>query len=461
MQKHIEDVLLPLSTHFHRISKWCQDDAFRRLFLNSGKLSSARTISAIIGLVVAALTARALGPEKYGGFALVIAYVSTFSTLVTFNTWQAIIKFGAEAQQANDRAGLQQLIKFGFALDIGSGVIGAILAVALSGLVISVFGWAESIQELMIVYSLLTLFSLGGTPTGVLRLFDRFDLLSYSAVIAALIKLVGVSWCLWSNQDLLGFVVVFLFTGIIGQLYLVAAALWVIKLNGLFSFPIASLRGFRHKYPGIVDYVWTTNLYSSVRMLSRQVDELLVAALTTPSALGLYKIAKQFSQVLAMVADPLYQSVYPELSRLWAAKNIMKFRSLIKRSTLTASSIAITGWLFFVVFGQQITLLTFGPAYHDSYWLAVWYILAMVIAIVTFSFQPTMLAIGLPKESFKIQVIATIIYLLLLIPLVRWWFGIVGAAIGYIIYYIIWALLMFYSIRRHTSRTTLQLGSSI
>ena len=449
MQKRIENVLLPLSTQFYRISGWFQDDVFRRLFLNSGKLLSARTISAVIGLVVTALTARALGPEKYGVLALVMVYVSTISTLVTFNAWQAIIKFGAEAQQTNDQAGLQQLIKFGFALDIASGIIGAILAVALSGLVINVLGWAESIQELLIVYSLLILFSLGGTPTGVLRLFDRFDLLSYSTVIAALIKLAGVSWCLLTAQDLFGFVLVYLLTGIAAQLYLIAASLWVIKVNGLIFFPLAPVRGFRRKFPGIVDFVWTTNLHSSVRMLSRQVDELLIAALTTPTALGLYKIAKQFSQVLVMLTDPLYQSIYPELSRQWAANNISGFRSLIKRSTFLVTGVALVGWLTFIVFGQQIILRTVGPTYHDSYWLAVWYMLAMVIAIVTFSFQPTMLALGLPKESFKIQVITTIVYLLLLVPLVGWWFGIVGAAFGYIIFYIVWSALMYRSIRGH------------
>lgn len=447
-------ILNSVSYNWQRVRLWFKDDIFRRLFLNAGKLLSANMVSAVLGFILTVLTARALGPENYGVLALVLAYEQTIGRLVSFNAWQAIIKFGSERLQADDRAGLQQLIKFGFALDICSGIIGVILAVALSGLVINVLGWAESIQNLLIVYSLLILFSLGGTPTGVLRLFDRFDLLSYSSVIAALIKLAGVSWCLLTAQDLFGFVLVYLLTGIAAQLYLVSAFLWAIKMNGLILFPFASIRGFRHKFPGLVDYVWTTNLNSSVRMLSRQVDEILIAVLTTPAALGLYKIAKQFSQVLVMATDPLYQSVYPELSRLWAAHNAVKFRALIRRSTLFVSGFALTGWLLFVVFGQQIILMTVGDAYHDSYWLAVWYMLAMVIAIVTFSFQPTMLAIGLPKESFKIQVTSTIIYLLLLVPLVGWWFGIVGAAIGYIIYYIIWSLLMYYSIHRHMSRIT-------
>jgi O-antigen/teichoic acid export membrane protein len=449
MQKRIEAVLLPLSTQFHRVAGWFQDDVFRRLFVNSGKLLSARTIAAVIGLAVTVLTARALGPEKYGILALVVVYVSTISTLVTFNAWQAIIKYGAEAQQAKDLIGLQQLIRFGFALDVSSGIIGTILAIALSELVINLLSWEQSIQGLLIVYSPLILFTLGGTPTGVLRLFDRFDLLSYAAVIAALIKLAGVFWCLLTGQDLFGFILVYLLTGITAQLYLIAVALWVIKMNGLSSFFFAPLRGFRRRFPGIIDYVWTTNFQSSVRMVSRQVDEFIIAAFTTPTDLGLYKIAKQFSQVLVMATDPLYQSIYPELSRLWAANNILRFRSLIKRSTFLVANVALIGWLIFVVFGQQIILITVGAIYYDSYWLTVWYMLAVVIAIITYSFQPAMLAIGLPRESFKIQVIATIVYLLTLIPLVGWWFGVVGAAIGYIIYYIVWSSLMFYSIRRH------------
>jgi O-antigen/teichoic acid export membrane protein len=432
-----------------RTADWFKDDVFRRLFLNAGKLLSAKGIAVLFGLISTIITARALGPDNYGILALVIVYEATVGKLVSFNAWQAIIKFGSEAQQSGRISDLRQLIKFGFSLDIGSAIIGTLLAVALSGPVIALLGWQQDIQHLLALYSILILFSLSGTPIGILRLFDRFDLLSYTAVISALVKLAGVVWCYITTQNLLGFVIVYLITGIVGELYQLFAALWTLKRQGLGNFATTPLNDLRERFPGIVDYVWTTNLNSTVRMFSRQFDELIIAGLTTPAALGLFKIAKQFSQLLPMLIDPLYQSIYPELARLWAANNRIAFCSLIKRSTALIGSAAIGSWLLFIIAGEQIISWTVGAMYQEAYWLAVWYMLALVIAMITFSLQPSMLALGLPKESFKIQIAATAVYLVILIPLVGWWLGIMGAAIGYIIYYLIWSALMLKRLRFH------------
>lgn len=343
-----------LSLQAQRIADWFREDLPRRMFFNAGRLLGASGVAAAISLFVTALTARTLGPEKYGVLALVLVYQVTISTLVTFNAWQAIIKYGSETLQANDRSGLRQLILFGFSLDIVSAFTGTLLAVGLSGLIIGLMGWDESIRNLLVLYSFLTLFSFKGTSIGVLRLFDRFDLLSYSVVLSAIVRLIGVTWCFVTEQDLLGFVLVYLITGIIGQLYQLFAALWVLKRKSLGIFPSRPLYDVRKRFPGLLDYVWTTNLSSTIRMISRESDELIIAGLTTPADLGLYKIAKQFSRALPLLTNPLYQSIYPELARLWAADNAKTFRSIIIRSTILVGSIAFVGWVFFISIGEPI-----------------------------------------------------------------------------------------------------------
>ena len=101
-------------------------------------------------------------------------------TLATFNSWQAVIKYGSDAIEARNEAGLLQLVKFGFLLDIGSAAAGAVLALVLAGPVIRLLGWDESLRPMLMLYSLAILLNISGTPIGLLRLFDRFDLLGYS-----------------------------------------------------------------------------------------------------------------------------------------------------------------------------------------------------------------------------------------------------------------------------------------
>lgn len=427
--------------NWRRVLSWFRDDVFRRLFVNAGKLLSANVFAAVLGLATTVLTARALGPEKYGVLALVLVYELTIGKLVTFNAWQAVIKFGSDALAKKDMHSLRQLIKFGFCLDLGSAIIGTLLATVLAGPVISLLGWSESLRPLLVLYSVLILFSLGGTPVGILRLFDRFDLLSYTAILSAVIRLVGVLWCLMTRQSLFGFVLVYLVTGIVGQLYQIVASLWVLRKQQVGDVICEPLRGFQAKLPGIWDYVWTTNLTMTIRMLSREADGLFIAALTTPASLGLFNVAKQFSSVLPKLSDPLSQSIYPELSRSWAQADRKRFVSLIKRTTLFTSTAAFLGWFLFVVIGRWIILFTVGPAFEASYWVTVVYLLAMVVFLCSITLTPSLLAMGLARKSFFANLLATGVYFCLLFPLVRA-IGIIGASWAYVGFFVAWSAIM-------------------
>lgn len=424
-----------LTTSWRRVLAWFQDDIFQNLFLNAGKLLSANGFSAILGFIISVLTARALGTENYGVLALVFSYEATIGKLITFKTWQVIIRYGSEALHTNDHTALRQLIKFGFSLDIGSAIVGTVLAMALAEPVINLIGWDESTQPLLMLYSTLILFGLSGTSIGVLRLFDRFDLLSYTAVINVLVRLGGVGWCLWTGQGLFGFVFVYLLTGIVGMLYQFLAALWVLRSRGIGDIVRQPMHGVRDCFPGIWDYVWTANLNSTIRMISREADGLIIAGLTTPAALGLFRVAKQFSMVLPMLSDPLSQSIYPELTRLWAKGEKQGFVSLAKRVTLFTSAASILVWLMFVIFGRWLILLTFGPDFVDAYLVAVFYMLALVVFLCSFAIMPMMLSVGLVRQSFFSILIATSVYFLLLLIIVPS-YGVVGASLAYLSYFV-------------------------
>jgi O-antigen/teichoic acid export membrane protein len=432
-----------VSTNLRRVRSWFLDGVFRRLFINAGKLLSANVVAGVLGLVSVVLAARALGPDRYGVFALVIVYEVTVGKLVSFNAWQAVIKFGSEALHANDRPGLRQLVKFGYCLDVSSALVGTIVAIALAGPTIALLGWDQSVRPLLVLYSVLILFTLNGTPVGILRLFDRFDLLGYTAILNALVRLAGVAWCVVTKQDLFGFVLVYLITGVAGQLYQVFASLWVLRRQGIGMIVQEPLRGVRARFPGILDYVWTTNLTMTIRMLSREADGLFIAALTTPAALGLFTVAKQFSIAMPKLSDPLSQALYPELARAWTKRDHKQFLSLIKRTTVFTSLFAFSSWFLFLLLGRWVIHLTVGPAFQDAYWVAVVYMLALVVFLCGVTLTPSLLAIGLARKSFFANVAATIMYFALLFPLVRH-LGIVGASLAYVGFFVTWSAIMVY-----------------
>jgi len=424
-----------LVSTLRQVLSWFRDDAFRRLFLNAGKLLTANSIARLLGFAVTVITARTLGLENYGSLALILAYQLTIGKFVSFNAWQAIIKFGAERIHANDEEGLRQLVKFGFCLDLGSAVIGTVLAMALAGPVVVLIGWDRSIQPLLMLYSILILFSWTGTSVGVLRLFDRFDLLSYSTVLSALTRLGGTLWCLLTEQGLYGFVIVFLITGITGALYQVLASLWVLRKQGVRGIIRQPLYGLCSRFPDIWEYVWTTNLSSTIRMLSREADQLLLAGLVSPSDLGLFRVAKQLSSFLPMLSDPLSQALFPQLASYWSQGRKKEFVTVIKRVTFFTSMAGLGIWLVFLIFGKWIIINIFGSVFQQAYLVTTVYMFALAIFLCCFSIVPSMLAVGLVRQVFFITIMSTFLYfvlLFLLVPMI----GILGASLAYVGFFI-------------------------
>src|SRR3546814_17236584 len=76
--------------------QWLGDEPLRTRLVNIAHLMSGNLASGLISLAAIALTARALGPASYGILALAIAYVRVVERLVTFQSWQPLIKYGAE-----------------------------------------------------------------------------------------------------------------------------------------------------------------------------------------------------------------------------------------------------------------------------------------------------------------------------------------------------------------------------
>ena len=83
------------------------DSTLRRLLRNAGYLLGSRVLRDGMGLVALALVARHLGPGGFGVIALLQSYTFTINWLVNFQTWQAIIRYGASLEGEQERPALR------------------------------------------------------------------------------------------------------------------------------------------------------------------------------------------------------------------------------------------------------------------------------------------------------------------------------------------------------------------
>lgn len=422
-------------------SAFRQDDLIRRLFKNAGILLCGNVGASALGLVSLALTARALGAEGLGTLVLISTYVLVIDRLINFQSWKALIKYGAEALETGRDEDFKSLLKFGFLLDMGTALAGTVIAASGAWLFGNWQGWSSEAITMAIVYSATILFHIAGAPTAILRLFDRFKLFSLIAVVAAAIKLVGVSLAFLASADLWAFILVGIITDVFGKILLLVLSWRELKQRGYIPLVQSSIRKMTARFPGLWGFVITTNLHSSIRMTSREADVLVIGALLTPAAVGLYKIAKQVASVLSTLNDPLYQSIYPELTKLHAKGDIQGILRLAGRSAAVAGSIAFMTWGLLALIAEPLLFHMFGSGFVEARNIMLLYVMALVIAVVSFPLQPIMLAVGRHQASFLVQLTATAIYFPVLFFLLVS-VGLEGAGIAYIIYYLAWMIIM-------------------
>ena len=206
---------------FAMIKHWFSDGVFRRIFKNAGLMLTGRAANGVMGLITLSIMARGLGAEVFGIVVLVQTYVLVISGLTTFQSWQALIRYGAISLKSEDPCEFQNLLKFTMVLDVIGIVIGLAVGYLAAPLIGPFLKWNSDVVVYAQAYSFLTLFTVIATPIGVLRLFDRFDLLTFQASIAPLCRMIGVSIALALDAPLWGYLVAWFVAGGVGGIALI------------------------------------------------------------------------------------------------------------------------------------------------------------------------------------------------------------------------------------------------
>lgn len=430
-------------SHWLKVSGLRGDAVMARLFKNAGILLSGSAVQSILALIASALMARALGVEVFGIFVTIQTYIIVVDKLVNFQSWQALIKYGSDALASdNSSTLLKQLFKFGTVLDASSALLGTVVAFMGVLLVAGWQNWDDQVMRYAMLSSIVVLFNLSGTPTAILRLFDRFDAIALTGITTAFARVVMYGAAFVAGAGLATFVTLWIISTFIqygvllyfGWRELYRQDLW----RGMLG---SSLRRTRQTFPGIISFVLTTNVNTSIRMTSREVDILVVGSVLGPQAVGLYRIVKQFASVLSKIAEPISQVIYPELAKLWSTGKVDRFQRYIGIVLVFVGTGSLCGWLIFVLFGESIIYLTYGDDFVAAYPVLTWYMLAIVIIITGIPLQPSLLSMGHVNLVFWINVASTVAYFALLFLLLSA-HGILGISLSYLGYALTWFSIM-------------------
>ncbi|WP_187269503.1 lipopolysaccharide biosynthesis protein [Flagellimonas hymeniacidonis] len=435
---------------------------FKKISLNAGILASGSVISSLIGLISFTLIARVLGSELFGVLALVQAYALIVDKLLNFQSWQALIKYGSELVVNKEISDFKDLLKFGFALDVFTAILATLVGFSFSFIIGYFLGWADDKTNLASLFSIVILFNIQGTPTAILRIYDDFKHFSISSVSGAVLKLALVFIGFIFGYGIWYFVIVTMISQITGYIYLLTSSILLLRRKKIYlnSCPtLDEIRCIPTRFKGIWSFIWTTNFHGTVRMMTLNLDIIIVDSMLGSAATGLYQIAKQFAKIFTQVSQPLYKSIYPELTKLWATKRIFEFKNVVKQFSFLSFCFGATTLLGFIICGKYIILWTVGAEYLEGLPTLLWYLSGVLVSMTAFPITPAVLAMGFPKLSFKALLFSTILYFVCFFVLVSLK-GVIGAGVSYLLLYVFWSGIMIIFYFKYL-KSILAVGSSV
>ncbi|WP_309660935.1 lipopolysaccharide biosynthesis protein [Sphingomonas sp.] len=403
---------------------------FSRMGRNAGWLLSGRGFAGVVSLIYLALAARTLGVSGFGMFSMIIAYGGAFASFIEFSSWKAVLRFGSThlAEHQPDR--LARLLGYTATVDLSGAVLGAVLAALGVAIAAPLFGWNIEQQHGAVLFAAVLLLSTGGTATGMLRLYNRFDLLTYAESIGPSVRLIGalIAWGL----------------GLGVYAMLAVWALAAFAETGAGWIAAYSVRGMRlvvgrkafalaaKENPRLWRFMVHNSFSGSLGLLWEQAGTLAVGAHGGPAAAGAFRIASKLAGALAKPAETVTRVLYPELARLAASNDRGTLARVSWRTTWIASLLAVIMVILAWFGGPTLLSVISGKEFAFAQPYLVLLSIAAAIDLSGLALEPILNAHGYSGQILAARVLGAIAYVLALVLLLGP-IGTAGAAVAAIV----------------------------
>ena len=407
-----------------------RQDGFSRILANTGWLLGGKGVGAVLSLAYLAIVTRTLGVADFVRFALVLSAATVIKTITSFDSWQIVVRYGQTHLATGNADALNRVLRFCILIDLASAVVGG----AIAAFIILAFGGLLELPPGMgwqaWIFCMVMMITIRSSPTGILRLFDRFDSAALAETMIPVGRMIGAVAALWLMPTITGFLIAW------GAAELLCAiAYWGLALREgrgrIGQWRAGRAMDARTENPGIIGFLTATNLQTSLSSMGQQVAVLVVGLFVGPVGAGLYRLANQLANSLTKISGLLSRSIFVELSRS-GSQGGEALGALFRRTNrlaLVAGAVIIA---LILVIGHPLLGLIAGRDFLPAYPLLLLLGIAACIDLIGVSYRPLLMATDRAGLSLRITFISTALLLGMqaaLLPL----YGTIGAASANII----------------------------
>lgn len=389
---------------------------------NAGRLAVGRGVQAVCSLIYLAVAARALGPTDFGALVLIHALALGIAEFSSFGSKEMLVRFGSMAIAEEDPARLRRLVWYGVSLDLLGAVCAWIFMAVAANWAFTRFELPASLHGLTLIYwfAAVAVMSLSQTATGILRLFDRFQLIAYQSTVEPVVRLVTALLVYQLQGGLYGFLLAWFGALLAGRLTLIVIARHALRQHPFPAAPRPTLREIVHPEPGIWRFVLWVQWTTTIGMVNTQLPLLAIGTAMTTRAAGLFKIAQQITALLERANSKLIvPSLYTELARLSAADANAERRHLVLKLTGWMLAVSTGIFLLLLALGRPLIGLIAGPDFAGAYSVMLWLAAAGAISTLSVTLEPLLMAAG----RMRMIAVAGTLPLFIYVPMI---FGVIG-----------------------------------
>lgn len=416
-------------------SKFTQDPLFTKTINTSGKLLSSNTIALGLSVIQGIMATRLLGPAGFGLIGVVMAFASTVNSIFSFRMSELVVRYGGEYLNKDDKGNASALIKLASYTEAFVSLIAFLIVIITAQFAENYLAKANDVAWMFTVYAVGLLANFNTeTATGILQITDKIKLQGTINLIQAIFTTIIIAIAFFFDGSIVTVLIAYLVgKSVLGLgLFLTAQIQLRKKLdNGWIYTPISALSNLKE----IIRFAFSSNISATIIKIFRESELIWIGLFLDTTAVGYYRVAYTITHFLAIPADPLIATTFPEINRLAVEKAWGKLKSFLRKVTAFSFAYNILLGIGLIVFGKFIISIYSGDEYLNAYPALITLTIGLVFNYVLFWNRPLLLALGLPQFPIYVTLIIGLIKLALSFVLVAK-YGVVAAGALLSFYYI-------------------------
>lgn len=376
----------------------------KKAFKNIGFLTIGNIISQVIALIGALYIPKLLGPDNYGVFNTVSAYIGLFTVFTITGLNKVIIR-----EISSDLSLSKKVLE----TVIGARNLFSLLAAVLSLIIVLFINYEIGTKYYILIFSFSLLYTgLQNSITAIFQSHQEMKILAYIAILKQVIRVPLAILFLYLGYGVLSLILIQIFIQIIALIITYYYSRKYVLFD-IFS-PIRLVKHYIN--PGI-----KFSIIEFLNVLNSRVDIVILSLVANPYTVGIYSFSYRLIEKGTILRGPISQSIFPYYSNKFN-KAKPRLSQIAKHTLIIAVVILIFIVPAFFLINPLIHYF-FEGEYNESIVIFQILLLYMLFNFLIVPWSLTLQATSKENNLLKISAFTV----LLVIPLSLGFFDLFGA----------------------------------